>query len=264
MLSPQIINHPKFTCVMSRDGRRLRDEAIDYIVTQATQGLIGSSVINVNNSIISAYDAVNYEKAVLWAHPRDVIEGLKRFTSVSFGDNNARSSKGKTKGSRTKNIDWVEIAGFHQQFWMPACPNPRATANRIDPNNFDSIREQFEPVYRAFVKWMPTDFSWRVLFGIFDICKKYDVELIEECMDLVDDLSHRTFDYLTAIVERREQLYTAERAEEQRMLAGAKDTFQAILEMAATPHNPVDWTSLEEQAAISRDNELEFGKVKLS
>jgi len=230
---------PRFKVIMSREAKRLRNEILEDLCLKKLD----------IKQILDLYIPVNWEKAVLYAHPNEIVTHILRKTS----------STGIKSGNRAKNVDWVTYARFDNNLWLDVT---RRTGG-ISPVDIDKDIETFTNMYNLFVNWFIVDFSYKALRTIFDYSKKFSIEFIKECMALVDAPSNKTIEYLGAVIDREFTVREIELMENREILESTKRVIKAITGMVKS-NKPVDWEAIDKKASVEVDNISEFDKVKLS
>jgi hypothetical protein len=250
-------NNEKFMRIMSRDGRRIRDDVIGSCLRY--------SAINIEQQISEFYDPMVWEKAVLYAHPSDLFTAFMRLTSKLYKDEerSGRLPKGRKDGARRKDVDWADVAiNFAPQWWMPGIQDPRA--RRIDPNDFYKLEPAFTNMYMLVSQWLITDFSYTALLQILDISKRYSLDLVSECMEKIDQVRNRSIDYLMAIIEKEMAARHIEMMESKELEERSKKILSDLIDMAEKRAVSVDWDELEKNKEVDNLNKEVFDKVKLS
>ena len=249
--------------ILSRDARKVRDHVLDMCVKYGANKL-QSEIDSFISQIKQAYDPIAWEKAILYANPADIITAVERKTSIEYQQVNpnaatVKKTRGNKAGAKNHNIDWLDLAKFDSKWWLEAPPR----AGSISPDNVDKIQE-FISMYKLLVSWFITDFSHHTLLGIFDFARRFSLEIVQECMEEVDDPRKRSIEYLGAIIEKEMVAREIEMMESKELNEHSKRMLQAISEMARKRDKTVDWDSIDKKASSELDNIEEFNKVKLS
>jgi hypothetical protein len=263
-----LVKHPKFNKVMSREAHWLRDEVLGMCIKHGT--------VNIKHNefaykIIQQYSPIPWERAVLYVENKKAFQAVSRRTSSAYHTKKSKLGvskpgweKGSVSGNRYKHVDWLEIArfDFDHDWWIDSVDFQRYGG--ILPVNFDKIRDEFTKMYGLFTNWLITDFSMKALRHIFDINNKYSVDFVKKCMDLVEDKSKRSVEYLIPIMDKEFTLAHNELMERKELHDQSKNILNSILETVGDKRKPVNWDILDETVEADTENAKIFNKVKLS
>jgi hypothetical protein len=111
--------------------------------------------------------------------------------------------------------------------------------------------------------WLLADFGYSVLFSIFDMTRRYSTSIIKECIEKVDDLNHRSIDYLLAIVDKELAIRREELMRNKELSDSSKQIIDAVTSIAANRTQPIDWDEIDKKIDIDVANQAEFDKVKI-
>ncbi len=252
---------------MSRDARWLRDRVIDMCMQHGTVGLVGSQYTDFQTNILNKYTPINYEKAVLYASKEEVFKSFCRKTSKKYYNDRANGKPDWDAGSpshktpRHKNIDWTTAAHFDYGWYHDFIQFPPEM--RVSSTEFNARVDAFSSLYFEFIKWIIVDFSKTALYKLYDLSKKYAVDEIVRCMELVTDPAKRTIEYLIPIIDREQALLRYELQESAELNEHSMKVMDAIQE-AVRREGTVNWDKLEEDFKLEINNKDEFDKVPLS
>lgn len=263
------IKNPIFNHVMSRDGKRLRDQILDLCVKNGTGGKSPGEAKQFIDQIISTYDPIDWESAILFAYPDDIWKAIRRKTSSKFWEkqdpnkNKAPWERGSLSGSRFKKTNWLEVAKLDYSWWCDCIHFPRHDSAIKNMPDFNKVRDRFIDIYKRYVDWSPVDFNYKSLFSVYTFANKYDPEFVQECMDMVEDQRKRNIDYLLTIINNE---YTYRQQEVEDSVKLTENSKQLLKSLVSTVQNNeiVDWEALEKRLEQEKDNRNEFDKVKLS
>lgn len=260
-----VIDHPKFKHVMSRDGKTLRESILKLCIDNSIIGLTPSQIKILHDRIIQFYDPIVWERAILYAHHSEVYDAVLRATSSAHNKSApGKMPKGNKKGARRKDIDWINLAvSFDWNVWVTFVDKPRG-ANKIYPSSLDTHLSDFSNMYTLFINWLLTDFSYSTLYQIYDISRRYSVDIIHDCMQEIEEPRQRSVDYLMAVVDKEIAIRKAKAFEDKSLLDNSKNIINTILNMVADRSKPVDWNNIDKTKEIDNENQEEFNKVKLS
>jgi len=264
-----LIADPIFNIVMSREGKQLRDEVLNMCIQHGTAGRGIAGNQEFAQQVINVYSPLNFERAVLYAGSRSLLEAVCRRTSASFyrhqdkpGQQKPEWQKGSIDGNRYKKVDWLSVAAFGPEWWIKSVQFPRQGA--IQPQNFDKVKDEFTKVYSLFTSWLLIDFSHKTLFSIWDLTNRFSVEFIQKCMDLVEDKSKRSIEYLLPIIDKEWVIMRQELMERNELNDQSKAILAAISSLVGDRNKPVDWEEIDRTREIDTTNLDMFNKVKLS
>jgi len=262
-LMGNLINHRSLQTVMSREARQLRDDIFNKAIEHGTAGMISSDVEQFVGNIIQAYNPIVWERAVMYAHKAEIWDAFMKITSSIYKDQQdagreARGNKGKV---RRKDVDWLSVAiSFPDMWWVSGVQNRRNGS--IVPCDLDTVLKPFEAMYRLYTGWLISDFGIKTLFGIFDVSKRYSTDIVKECMDMVDEVRGRSFEYLMAIIDREIAARQIEMLQTKELLDRSKEILSAVVEIARSKSERIDWAAIEKDTDIDKENKEEFDKVK--
>jgi hypothetical protein len=262
-----LIVDPIFNIVMSREGKQLRDEVLNMCLQHGTAGQANTT--SYTQQIIATYSPLSFERAVLYAGSRSVLEAVCRRTSSAFyrhkdkpGMQKPEWQKGSTDGNRYKKIDWLSVAAFGPEWWINSIQFPRSGA--IQPQNFDKVRDEFVNIYSLFTSWLLIDFSFKALYSIWDLTNRFSPEFIKKCMDLVEDKSKRSIEYLSPIIDKEWAIMRSDMMERKELNEQSKAILVAISGIVADRSKPVNWDPIDKDREVDAANSEVFNKVKLS
>lgn len=264
-LQDPVLNH-----VMSRDARKTRDQVLDLCMQHGgitTKSLAAPQQFRLD--IIKQYDPIHWERAVLYAHPNDIWDAVRRATSKRYHDSQDPNKatmpwkRGSITGTRYKKTDWLAVARLEPEWWVGGVQFPRSSSAIKNLGDFAKIEAPFRRLYDAFIKWVPSDFSYKALFTIFAMSTNENPDFIIECMGFVEDPRKRSIEYLTSVVDRERAIRKQELMEREDITEQSKAIISAITS-AVEKREPIDWDSMDEAVKQSSENRQAFDKVKLS
>jgi len=254
---------------MSREGKQLRDEVLNMCLQHGAAGQGVTDSVSYTQQITAAYSPLSFERAILYAGSRSVLEAVSRRTSAAFyrhkdklGMQKPEWQKGSTDGNRYKKIDWLSVASFGPEWWINSIQFPRSGA--IQPQNFDKVRDEFVNIYSLFTSWLLIDFSFKTLYSIWDLTNRFSPEFIKKCMDLVEDKSKRSIEYLLPIIDKEWAIMRSDILEREELNDQSKAILAAITGLIGDRSKPVDWDSIDADREVDAANSEVFNKVKLS
>jgi len=259
------LNHPTLKVVMSREARQLRDAVVDKSIECGTSGMLPADMKKFIDTFMAAYNPMVWECPVMYAHVSEIWNAFLRMTSAAYKDQQkaGRETRGNVTGIRRKDIDWLSIIiSFPDTWWMSSVQEKRKGS--IALCNLDGVLKPFEDMYRLYTNWLIADFSVKTLFGIFDVSKRYSIEIVKECMDAVDNVRNRSFEYLMAIIDREFAARQIEMMQNKELLDKSKDILNAVIDMARSKSEHIDWEFIEKDTSTIKENEDEFDKIKLT
>jgi hypothetical protein len=264
-----LIEHPKLNTTMSREARWLRDEVLGLCIKYGT---VNVKYEEFTSKLIEQYSPIPWERAVLFVEAKEAYKGVCRRTSAAFYTKKSKKAgvdkptweRGSVKGNRQKNVNWLRIAkfDFDHDWWNEVIGFKRNGG--VLPIHFDRVHNEFVEMYTLITKWLITDFSTKALFRIFNFTNKYSTDLISKCMELVEDPSKRSIEYLVPIIEKEFTIAKNQLMERKELHSQSKQILTSILETVVSEREAVDWDMVEESIQVSTENAKMFNKVKLS
>ena len=254
---------------MSREAKSLRDDVLNMVFQHGTAGKGQQDRSLFQSQVIEAYTPLNWERAVLYANSRSLLEAVCRRTSAAYyrskdkpGAQKPEWQKGSIDGNRYKKIDWVSVSRFGPEWWIKSIQFPRQGA--IFPQSFDKVAAEFSEIYSLFTSWLLIDFSYKTLLNIWDLTNRFSPQFIKSCMDLVEDKSKRSIEYLLPIIDKEFAIMRQEILERNELTSQSKQLLETISSLVANRGEPIDWNKLDERLEVDSENAKAFDEVKLS
>jgi len=266
----EFIDDPVLDKVMSREAREVRDEVFMLSYKMGTSRMGNSDREEFIQRMVAQYDPINFERAVFYSRPRQIIEAIYRATSAKFtedqkpGVNKEASKRGTVaKGAtRRKDVNWLDVARFEANVWYEAVSFPR-NRGHISPHEFDVHLKAFESMYVAFINWYEYDFSFKALYFIWECAKKYSIDFVIHNLDSIEDPNKKNVDYIKTVIRNQHRSLMKQQLENERLCAKSYEIINTLVGLVVDKE-PVDWDSLDEELDIEMKNKAEFDKVKLS
>lgn len=263
------INNKIFDTVMSIEAKELRDGVIDRCMKYGANKYKPGEL---EQKIIESYNPIVWERAVLFGYANELLDGVDRKTSSAYFRHKDKADKatppwqiGSVSGNKYKHIDWLNVAKFEydDSWFLSSVKFPRKDGN-ILPSAFDNLRPQFTEMYKLFTSWLIADFNHKTALNIFWYSRDYSIDFIHTCINMVNDKSKRSIEYLSAIVNKEFAIMKHDLMERKELTDDSKKTFDMILQTMSDKGGQVNWDEIDKDLETNLNNTEEFRKVKLS
>ena len=266
----KLIDSPILNNIMSKYARALRDEIFTISYKYGASRMGEQERIEFVQKMLSQYNPINFEKAIFYHHPNVVLEGVYRAPSAKFyekqkpGEDKPPWQRGSPSESstRSKKVDWLEVAKFDSSVWYDTVEFPRSNGG-IDPKDFEVHEKAFTNMYAAFTHWFIIDFNFKALYFIWDCAKKYSIDFVVRCLDLVEDPRKHNTDYIKSIIEKEWAIMLKQYQEHKELDERSKIVTDQLLNLIED-RDPIDWEAIDKELEADITNKEMFDKVKLS